>query len=130
MSAEESVSVLVVDDSKSMRAVVASIVTQLGFSVAGEASDGAEAVTLALRDKPHIVMLDINMPVKTGIEALREIKAGHPAAVVIMMTSVADMESVEKCIEAGAAGYILKNATHDEIGQAIKDAWETGKAWN
>jgi DNA-binding NarL/FixJ family response regulator len=113
-----------------MRAVVTSIVTQLGFAVAGEASNGAEAVTLALRDKPHIVMLDINMPIKTGIEALREIKVGHPAAVIIMMTSVADMDSVEKCIEAGAASYILKSATHDEIGEAIKDAWETGKAWS
>ena len=47
-----------------------------------------------------------------------------------MMTSVADMDSVEKCIEAGAASYILKSATHDEIGEAIKDAWETGKAWS
>ena len=130
VSEGEKVSVLVVDDSKSMRAVVTSIVTKMGFAVIGEAADGAEAVTLALRDKPHIVLLDINMPVKTGIDALREIKAGHANAVVIMMTSVSDMDSVEKCIEAGAASYILKSASHDEIAQALKDAWETGKAWS
>jgi DNA-binding NarL/FixJ family response regulator len=111
--------VLVVDDSASMRAVVSSIVKRLGFAVAGEAADGKEAVALALRDKPDIVMLDINMPVKTGFEALQEIKAVLPGAIVIMMTSVSDTESVEKCLETGAAGYVLKSATHDEIAQSI-----------
>ncbi|HEY3320111.1 MAG TPA: response regulator transcription factor [Planctomycetota bacterium] len=129
MGEQANAKVLVVDDSASMRAVVSSIVKKMGFSVIGEAANGKEAVVVALRDEPDIVMLDINMPIKTGFEALQEIKADHPTAVVIMMTSVSDMETVEKCIEAGAAGYVLKSATHEEIAKSIDDAWEAGKAW-
>ena len=129
MGEEGDVRVLVVDDSKPMRAILASIVTKLGFSVVGEAVNGAEGVTKTLQGKPDIVLLDLNMPVKTGLEALREIRAGHSNAVVIMVTSVSDTESMERCIEAGATGYILKSTTHEEIAQAIKDTWETGRAW-
>jgi len=128
MSAEKNAKVLIVDDSESMRVIAAAIVQKLGYSVCGVAANGEEAVSLALRDKPDIVLLDIVMPLKNGIEALKEIKAGHPDAIVVMMTQMADSNLVEECLEAGAANYILKSATHEEIAQSIKEAWEADKA--
>jgi len=120
--------VLVVDDSKSMRAILSAVVTKMGYAVVGQAANGEEAELLNIKDKPDIILLDINMPVKTGIEALPGLKARHPGSVIIMMTSVSDAGSVGECLEAGAASYILKSATHEEIAQGIRETWEAGSA--
>ncbi|MGD0094187.1 MAG: response regulator, partial [Planctomycetota bacterium] len=122
--------VLIVDDSSSMRAILSTIVTKLGYTVCGQAANGQEAEVLNAKDKPDIILLDINMPVKTGIEALPGLKTCHPESVVFMMTSVSDPESVQACLEAGAAAYILKSSTHEEIAQVIKETWEAGKAYD
>ena len=72
-------------------------------------------------------MMDINMPLKTGEEALREIMAEFPEARVIMLTSVIESATVEKCIALGAAGYIRKDSPVDEIKAIINDTLQSGK---
>ena len=74
--------------------------------------------------KPDLLLLDINMTVKDGIETLEEIRNEFPSAVIVMLTSVSDMDSVKKCIEMGATDYILKSSPLDDIRQTISDAME------
>ena len=72
-------------------------------------------------------MLDINMPNKTGFEALEEIIEVLPETTIIMMTSVSDPEIVKKCIDLGAANYIIKNSSDEEISNTIRETWEMNK---
>lgn len=127
---ENSGKALVADDSATMRKVVGRVLGMMGHQVVGEAQDGQEAIDKAAELKPDLIMLDINMPNKTGVEALEVIVGQNPEAVVIMMTSVSDMDTVEKCIEMGAANYILKNSPAEEICNTIKEAWTRFNAWD
>lgn len=116
--------VLVVDDSKSCRNLIKMALTQLNYTIAGEAADGQEAVDVFRSEKPDMVLLDINMPKKTGEQALPEIMAINPDAFVVMMTSVSDLTTVEKCLENGASNYIRKDTPIEEIKNMIKETWE------
>ena len=100
----------------------------MNTEIVGEAKNGAEAVEFFEKNQPHITLLDINMPVKTGIDTLKEIKSMAPNALVLMMTSVADMKTVEECIELGAANYILKDTPLTEIKIMIKETWDEYRA--
>jgi two-component system chemotaxis response regulator CheY len=86
------------------------------------ATDGAEAVSRYKEHRPDLLLLDINMPVKNGIDALREIKAEDPAAKVIMLTSVSDRESVMACVQAGALNYIRKDTPLDQMRTMIESS--------
>jgi two-component system chemotaxis response regulator CheY len=116
--------VLVVDDSKSCRNLIKMALTQLNYTIAGEAADGQEAVDVFRSEKPDMVLLDINMPKMTGEQALPEIMAINPEAFVVMMTSVSDLTTVEKCLENGASNYIRKDTPIEEIKNMIKETWE------
>jgi two-component system, chemotaxis family, chemotaxis protein CheY len=93
--------------------------------VVGEATTGVEAIELFKQLRPHLLLLDINMPSKTGDEVLKEIMAEYPKAFVIIVTSVADQESIERCIQLGAANYIRKDTPIEEIRQTIRETWQT-----
>jgi two-component system chemotaxis response regulator CheY len=123
MSEKAKLKVLIADDEPHIRLMLKTIMTSMNAQVAGEAQNGQEAIDLFKQEKPHITLLDINMPIKTGEVALAEIKSDTPDALVIMMTSVADVETIQKCIELGANSYILKDTPLQEIKKMIKEAW-------
>lgn len=90
------------------------------IEVAGEAADGATAITQVDTLQPDAVLMDINMPGVNGIEATRKILSAHPNLGIIMVTMLEDDASVFAAMRAGARGYVLKGAHHDEILQAIR----------
>lgn len=116
--------VILADDEKHIRAMMKAVISSLNCEIAGEAADGQEAVDLYKKEKPDLLLLDVNMPQKSGIDALREIMREFPDAVVIMLTSVVDMENIKQCIELGAANYIRKDTSVTEMRQIIKDLLE------
>ncbi len=115
--------VLLADDETHLRILMKTVMTSMNCEIAGEAKNGVEAVELFKIEKPDLLLLDINMPEKTGEEALKEIIGEFPDAFVIMLTSLADMESVERCLTLGAANYIRKDTPLEEIKKTIKDTW-------
>ncbi len=92
------------------------------LDVVGEASDGAEAVALAGRLLPDVVLMDLVMPERDGVEATRSIRAASPATKVIVLTSFDDDERVVPAITAGAAGYLLKDVRPAELAEAVRRA--------
>lgn len=92
------------------------------LEVVGEASNGEEAVAMALRLEPDVVLMDLLMPVMDGIEATREIRHRLPGVEVVALTSVLEDAAVSGAIKAGAIGYLLKTTEADELCEAIKAA--------
>jgi len=92
------------------------------LEVAGEASDGAEAVRKARELQPDVVLMDLLMPVMDGISAIGEIRREMPGTEVIALTSVLEDASVVSAVKAGAIGYLLKDTQSDELCRAIKAA--------
>lgn len=90
------------------------------LEVVAEAGDGEEAVRLATSQRPDVVLMDIAMPKLDGIEATRRIKAIHPAIAVLVLTAYDDDQYVFALLEAGAAGYLLKDVHTDELIKAIR----------
>jgi DNA-binding NarL/FixJ family response regulator len=117
--------VLVADDEQVMRLLITSILTKMNCEVVGQAVNGEEAVRLFREQRPDLLLMDINMPLKTGEEALQELRAEFPKALVVMLTSVIESATVEKCIALGAAGYIRKDSSVDEIKGIIREALQT-----
>ena len=90
------------------------------FDVVGEASDGREGIQKTLELQPDVILMDVSMPGMNGIEATQAIKTQMPKVAVLVLTSYDDDAYVFALLEAGAAGYILKNAREDEIVGAIR----------
>jgi len=116
--------VLIVEDENHVRRLLRSIMESMNCEVVGEAQNGKEAVAQYFRLRPHMLLLDINMPVKSGKNALAEIKRKHPKAFIMMITSLADKETIEDCIELGASGFIRKDLSIDEIKAVIRKTWQ------
>ena len=120
--------VLVVDDHPLFRqGLRTAIEAGGGVEVVGEAETGVEAVALALELQPDVVVMDVQMPERNGIEATREIVAQSPHVGVLVLTMFEDDDSVFAAMRAGARGYLLKGADHDEIVRAIR-AVSSGEA--
>jgi len=115
--------VLIVEDEDHVRRLLKSIIESMNCEVVGEAKNGKDAVVQYFRLKPHMLLLDINMPIMTGKKALAAIRAKHPNAFVIMITSLADKETIEDCMALGAAGFIRKDLPIDEIKAVIRKTW-------
>lgn len=113
--------VAIADDEAMIRYALKNIIKSLKMDCVGEATNGLEAVALYEKEKPDIMFLDINMPVKNGDEALKDIRAKFPNANVVMLTSVAETETVKKCIQDGALNYILKTNPLDKIKIMIEE---------
>lgn len=92
------------------------------FDLVGEAANGLEAIDLAERTKPDVILMDVRMPKMSGIEATREIIAQHPKTKVVMLTVSEDASDVLESIQAGACGYLLKEVAIDEIAAAARSA--------
>jgi NarL family two-component system response regulator LiaR len=91
-----------------------------GFTILGEASNGEEAVEMVSEMKPDVVIMDIAMPKLNGIEATRQIKLTHPRTGVLILSAYDDDEYVFALLKAGAAGYLLKSVSGDELVRAVK----------
>ncbi|MFC2026206.1 response regulator [Chloroflexota bacterium] len=121
----ENINVLIVDDHAIVREGQRALInTEPGMAVIGEAKDGFEAVELAYTLQPDVVLLDLQMPRKGGIEAIREIKKENPEARILVLTSFSEDEMVYASIKAGAMGYLLKDSTPQEILRAIRDVYQ------
>ena len=94
--------------------------SQSDFQVVGEASDGIEAVELAKKLRPEIIIMDVSMPRLNGIEATKEIKSLYPNIAILVLTGYDDDEYVFALLEAGAAGYLLKESSGEELIEAIR----------
>lgn len=88
--------------------------------VVGEAKDGREALDLCWRLEPDLVLMDVRMPEMNGLEATREIKVGRPDTIVLVLTTYEDVDYLFEAVRAGAAGYVLKDATKQELVDAIR----------
>ncbi|HEY3268787.1 MAG TPA: response regulator [Armatimonadota bacterium] len=95
--------------------------TSAGYRVVGEAADGEEAVRLAAEMKPDLILMDINMPRLSGVDAARAITAERMAP-IIMVTAYSNEETVNAALEAGAAGYLVKPVTREQLLPAIRIA--------
>jgi DNA-binding NarL/FixJ family response regulator len=123
LTPDEPVTVVVADDQSAVReGLVLLLGTLPGISVAGEASDGDAAVDLVARTRPQVVLMDLNMPGCDGVAATRRITAEHPGTRVVVLTTYADDESIIGALQAGALGYLTKDATRAEIGRALRAA--------
>jgi len=91
------------------------------LAVVAEASNGTEAVQLALECKPQVIVMDCQLPQMTGIEATRKILQAQPATAILMLSMHSEDTLVRQALEAGAKGYVLKNALHLDLARAIKE---------
>ncbi|ADE69524.1 MULTISPECIES: response regulator [Priestia] len=115
------IKILIADDHHVVRkGLVFFLQTQPDLEIVGEASNGEEALKLATSLEPHIVLMDLSMPVLDGIEATKELKKQAPHIQVMILTSFSDQDHVIPALEAGASGYQLKESDPDELVAAIR----------
>lgn len=117
----EPIRILVADDHPVVRnGLIAMLKTQPDFQIAAEASDGQEAVQLTLKHNPDIVLLDLEMPILDGVEALRALRRERPSVKVLVFTAFDSDERILGAVQAGAQGYLLKGAPREEVFNAIR----------
>ena len=120
---------LIVDDEAHLRTYLKLILKQIGFTNFHEAVNGQEAIDTYKLHGPDIVLLDVNMPVKEGMEALKEIIEFDEEAIVVMTTSVVSRQAVETSVELGASHYIRKDMKKEEVAEVlealINEIWES-----
>jgi DNA-binding NarL/FixJ family response regulator len=119
----ESVRVMVVDDQGLVREGLMTLLdAAVGIEPVAAAADGEEAVTLAARHRPDVVLMDLRMPVMDGVEATRRIRAARPETEIVVLTTHADEDSILDAMAAGARGYLTKDAGIAEITRAVQAA--------
>lgn len=117
-------SILLVDDEAHIRKFISLLLRHLGMRTIFEAKNGAEALEVYRRERPDLVMLDVNMPVLDGIQTLRELKRIDPDCVVVMLTSLVNRQTIDEAAAHGAANYIRKDAPFEEIGRTLSETIE------
>lgn len=114
---------VIADDHAVVRSGLAQLLSSLDdVELVGAAGDGEEAVALCAELAPDVVLMDLEMPRLDGIEATRRIRTAHPDAAVVVLTSFSDRDRILRALDAGAAGYLLKDAEPDELARAIRAA--------
>lgn len=112
--------ILVADDHPLTRDALASLLAQHGFDVVGQAADGAEAIELAGKAQPDLVLLDLSMPGMDGLTALPGLRAAAPGAEVVVLTASGTEENLLAAIRGGAAGYLLKSEPPERIVEFLR----------
>lgn len=121
MESSAMIRVVLVDDHAIVRAGIERLLVATGeFEVVGVAADGEEAIARVRELEPAVVVMDLSMPVLDGVAATRAIVAEHPDTPVIVLTSFVDRDRVADAIDAGAAGYVLKDAEPEELVRAVQ----------
>lgn len=116
------IKIFVADDHPVVRdGLVAMLATQADFDVVGEAANGEQAVREVSRLRPHVVLLDLEMPELDGVDALRQMRSACPDVRVIVFTAFDTDERIVGAVKAGAQGYLLKGAPRDELFRAIRE---------
>lgn len=115
-----SVRLLLADDHPMLRDGLRRSLTEEGFTVVGEASDGYEAVEKATELRPQVVLMDVTMPNCDGVEATRRIRSSLDDVRVVMLTMHADHDVLQAALAAGASGYLVKDCSLDEIAEAVR----------
>jgi DNA-binding NarL/FixJ family response regulator len=115
-------SVMLVDGHRLYREGLCNLLQEQGFSTAAEAQDGTEAVSLAARIKPDVALMEIELADCSGIEAMRRVRLVSPPTRVVMLTVSANEQDVAEAIQAGASGYLLKEASVDFIVASVRAA--------
>ncbi len=117
----EPVRVLVVDDQELFRRGLIMLLSgDSDIEVVGEAADGVTATDLAVATVPDVILLDVRMPRRTGVEACRMIKEAVPSAKIIMLTVSDEEADLYESVKNGAAGYLLKDSSIEEVAQAVR----------
>jgi len=125
----ELIRILIIDDHTIVRdGLQALISAEPGMQVIGVGSDGIEAVEMALALNPDVILLDLFMPRKDGVQATAEIKKNNPAARILILTSFAEDHQVFSAVKAGAMGYLMKDSSSDDLIQAIRDVYQNKPA--
>ncbi len=120
-SGDEPIRVLVVDDQDLFRrGLTMLLAVERGIEVVGEAGDGIEGTNLAATVAPDVVLLDIRMPKRSGIEACLAIKEAVPSAKIIMLTVSDEEADLYEAVKSGASGYLLKDSSIEEVAQAVR----------
>jgi two-component system chemotaxis response regulator CheY len=111
--------ILLVDDAAIMRMMLKDILTKNGYTVVGEAENGAKAVEKYKELKPALVVMDITMPEMNGIQAAKAIKSADSSALIIMCSAMGQQSMVIESIQAGARDFIVKPFQHDRVLEAV-----------
>jgi DNA-binding NarL/FixJ family response regulator len=117
--ATATVRLVIADDHRMLREGLKHSLADEGLNVVGEAADGVEAIERALELRPDVVLMDVTMPERNGIEATQEIRQLDPEIKVVMLTMHADADVLAAAVKAGASGYLLKDCSIEEIALAI-----------
>lgn len=112
--------ILLVDDEVHVRKFIGLILKQLGAKSIFEAANGRDAVEVFKKESPNLVLLDVNMPIQDGIQTLKEIRTLSTDCAVVMLTSLANRQTVEEALNQGADNYIRKDTPKDEILAALQ----------
>ena len=122
MSAGERIRVMIVDDHSIVRVGLQQVLDQSGeFEVVGQAADGEEAVRVAADVSPDVVVMDVMMPKKDGVEACREIMESAPETRVLMLTASTEEDAVVEAVAAGATGYLQKETDREQLLSAVRN---------
>jgi len=123
--ADGKIRVLIVDDHTVVRKGLSALLAseKYNIEVVGEAGDGEEAILKAIQLEPDVILMDLVMPKKSGIEAISEIKKKQPKARILVLTSYAEDKKVSEAILAGAYGFLLKDTSPDELVQTIHSVY-------
>ena len=122
-SPEATVGVLICDDNEAIRELLRTVVeTRPSLRVVGEAADGNEAIVEAARHQPNVILLDLAMPRRTGLDALRELGRVAPMAQIIVFTGFSTASVADDVLALGAVRYLTKGADPDVINDAIEEA--------
>jgi two-component system NarL family response regulator len=120
-SGTEPIRVLVVDDQELFRRGITMVLeAEPGIEVVGEAGDGFEGAALAEATAPDVVLLDVRMPRRSGIEACLDIKQTVPSAKILMLTVSDEEADLYEAVKSGASGYLLKDSSIEEVAQAVR----------
>ena len=119
---DQPVRLLLADDHRMLRQSLRRAMEDNGFDVVGEAPDGAEAVRLAEELRPDVILMDVTMPVLDGVEATRQVRDRVPGTQVVILTMHADREVLVDAIRAGAAGYLVKDCSTEEVVDTVRKA--------
>jgi DNA-binding NarL/FixJ family response regulator len=129
MKLQPIIRILVADDHYVVRMGLAAMVSmEADLEVVGEAINGVQAVELYVKLKPDLVLMDLCMPIKDGIQATAEIRRQFPGARILMLTTFDGDEDIHRALQAGAQGYLLKNSTGDSLIPALR-AVAAGQRW-
>ena len=119
---------LIVDDEPHVRAFLRLLLRELGIPALWEGADGAAAIELTVRHKPELVLLDINLPIVGGLDALAQLRVLEPDIPVVIVTSQTALGSVQEASRRGAAGYVLKHLPKNDALAALREVIESLEA--